>query len=49
VEFDRTENPLRDELVKPKFELENGRLMVPNQPGLGIDIDEDKLRQYLDK
>ena len=49
VEFDRTENPLRDELVSPKFDIENGRLVVPDQPGLGVDIEDDMLSKYLEK
>ena len=49
VEFDRTENPLRDELVRPKFDVKNGRIAVPDQPGLGIDIDDDMLNKFLEK
>lgn len=47
MELDRTENPLRDELVQPTFSPHNGRLQVPNEPGLGVNVDEDALRRYL--
>ncbi|UCF14277.1 MAG: mandelate racemase/muconate lactonizing enzyme family protein [Phycisphaerales bacterium] len=47
MELDRTENPLRDELVQPVFSPENGRLQVPSEPGLGVSVDEDALRRYL--
>jgi len=46
MELDRTENPLRDELVQPTFLPHNGRLQVPNEPGLGVTVDEDALRKY---
>jgi L-alanine-DL-glutamate epimerase-like enolase superfamily enzyme len=42
--------PLRDELPKePIFATErirDGRMAVPNGPGLGIEVNEDVLRQY---
>lgn len=47
LELDRTENPLRDELVQPTFSPHNGRLQVPNEPGLGVNVDEDALKKYL--
>ena len=47
MELDRTENPLRDELVQPTFSPHNGRLQVPNEPGLGVNVDEDALKRYL--
>jgi D-galactarolactone cycloisomerase len=47
MELDRTENPLRDELVQPAFIPHNGRLQVPGESGLGVSVDEDALRKYL--
>ena len=35
LEMDRSENPLRDRLTLPRFEVENGAVAVPNTPGLG--------------
>jgi D-galactarolactone cycloisomerase len=46
VEFDRKHNPLRDDLLLEKFELENGELKVPQGPGLGITVDEAVLKRY---
>ncbi len=45
-EFDRTHNPLRDELLSDKFILNDGALTVPKRPGLGIRIDESVLAKY---
>ena len=47
MELDRTENPLRDELVQPTFSPHNGHLQVPKEPGLGVNVDEDALRRYM--
>lgn len=50
IEFDRTENKLRDMLVQPAFIVnKNGKLNVPDKPGLGVDIDEDLLKEYMVK
>ena len=46
MELDRTENPLRDELVQPAFSPHQGRLQVPNEPGLGVNVDQDALNRY---
>lgn len=46
IEFDRSKNPLRDELLNEKFAFVDGKLRVPHRPGLGISINEDKLREY---
>ncbi|MCP5109865.1 MAG: mandelate racemase/muconate lactonizing enzyme family protein [bacterium] len=46
VEFDRNPNPLRDELLTENIALVDGRLPVPQGPGLGIEIDEEVLGRY---
>eukprot|EP00904_Undaria_pinnatifida_P002338 jgi/Undpi1/12104/HiC_scaffold_41.g14077.m1 len=45
LEMDRTENPLRDKLTTPRFEAHNGKVKVPDVPGLGIDVDPDLLEE----
>lgn len=46
VEFDRKHNPLRDDLLVENFSLRDGRLDVPQGPGLGITVDEAVVRKY---
>jgi D-galactarolactone cycloisomerase len=46
VEFDRTHNPLRDELLCEKFALDQGALLVPKGPGLGVQVNGDVLSKY---
>ncbi|MEM1131246.1 MAG: hypothetical protein AAGH83_12105 [Pseudomonadota bacterium] len=46
VEFDRTHNPLRDDLLETPFTLAEGALAVPDAPGLGIRVREDVLRRF---
>ncbi|HYM12658.1 MAG TPA: mandelate racemase/muconate lactonizing enzyme family protein [Bryobacterales bacterium] len=38
IECDRTENPLRTEIVAEPVRLDRGRLFVPQGPGLGIEV-----------
>jgi len=45
-EFDRSDNPLRDEILGSRFDPAGGSLSVPDGPGLGIDIDDDALARY---
>ncbi len=46
VEFDRKHNPLRDELLDQKFALVNGKLLVPDGPGLGVTVNEAQLAKF---
>jgi D-galactarolactone cycloisomerase len=45
-EFDRTHNPLRDDLLTTKFRIEDGRVEIPTGPGLGVEVDPDQLARY---
>jgi D-galactarolactone cycloisomerase len=47
LEYDRTDNGLRDKVTFPDFEVKNGTLTVSDKPGLGVEIDEDALKEYL--
>ena len=48
LEFDTSENPLRDDtiLTVPIEVEDDGKVQVPQGPGLGVDVDEDKLGKY---
>ncbi|MFY0651630.1 MAG: mandelate racemase/muconate lactonizing enzyme family protein [Cyclobacteriaceae bacterium] len=47
LEYDRTENAIREKLSSPGIELKDGMIDVPDRPGLGIEINEDVLREFL--
>jgi len=46
IEFDRSPNPIRDELLDTPFTLEDGCLPIPQGPGLGVVVNEDKLEEF---
>ncbi|MCM3759992.1 mandelate racemase/muconate lactonizing enzyme family protein [Alkalihalobacillus oceani] len=46
LELDRNENPLRDELIHHSLIHENGRIKLPDSPGLGIELNEEVIRKY---
>lgn len=46
MELDRTENALRDVLTEPLIVPEKGLLQVPDKPGLGVDVNEEVLKEY---
>jgi len=47
LEFDRSSNPLRDELGVTDFDVsDEGHVSVPEGPGLGIRLDPNKINRY---
>jgi D-galactarolactone cycloisomerase len=46
LEYDTSENPFIREVLRDPPVLEDGCFTVPGSPGLGIEIDEDRLDQY---
>lgn len=46
LEYDRSENPLREELLTEPLRREGSFLHVPQGPGLGIEINPDVLEKY---
>lgn len=38
--------PLADEILKEPLQIENGDLVLPNTPGLGVDVNESVLEKY---
>ncbi len=47
VEYDRTENGLRDELITTEMVAEKGEIRISDAPGLGFEFNEDALHKYL--
>lgn len=46
MEYDQTENSLREKLTNNTIELVDGYIEVPTTPGLGIDVNEDVLNEF---
>ena len=46
LEFDRTENPFRQAVVKSPIEHVGGVVQIPDGPGLGIEINRDALAEF---
>ena len=49
LEFDRTDNPIRQAVLTRAIEHEEGGVAIPDGPGLGIEIDRAALRQFRDR
>ncbi|MQY02683.1 mandelate racemase/muconate lactonizing enzyme family protein [Actinomadura macrotermitis] len=46
VEFDVRDNRLRTDLTTVPFQVRDGALAVPDGPGLGIELDEERIAPY---
>lgn len=46
MEYDRTENGLRDELTSTEMVFENGKIKISDAPGLGFELNEEALHKY---
>jgi D-galactarolactone cycloisomerase len=46
MELDYTYNPLREELLLERLELQNGYLRPPERPGLGVEVDRNALERF---
>ena len=47
LEFDRSPNPLREELAVGSFSPnDDGMVVIPDEPGLGVELDEDAIERY---
>jgi len=47
VEFDRNQNPFREDLIKEPFDInKDGYIVLSDKPGLGVEINEDVLDKY---
>jgi L-alanine-DL-glutamate epimerase-like enolase superfamily enzyme len=47
MELDCSPNALREELLVKNFELKDGYIDVPTTNGLGIELNEEKIKQFL--
>ena len=46
MEFKQEPNPLVSEIIKHPFKISRGAMAVPDEPGLGIEIDLDAIEKY---
>jgi len=46
LEYDMSDNQLRTQLLKTPLKLEAGHVLLPEGPGLGIELDPATLERY---
>ena len=46
IEYDRSENGLREELTSSEMVIENGEIKISDKPGLGFELNEVALLKY---
>ena len=45
-EFYQPNYYLTEDLLSQRFAVRDGKVQVPTGPGLGIEVDQDRLRRY---
>lgn len=45
-EFQQVANPLREELLNEPIKMVNGEIIIPDEPGLGIHINDEIIQKY---
>ena len=46
LEYDMSDNALRTKLLKAPLRLEAGHVLLPDGPGLGVELDKDAVERY---
>ncbi len=46
LEYDVSSHPFRQDLIAEPWTMSNGRVAIPQKPGLGIEINMDTIEQY---
>lgn len=46
VEYDRSENKIREMLTFPSIKMQDGYINIPQGSGLGIEVDENAVREF---
>ncbi len=46
IEYDRSPNPLREELIEERFEMDGTRIIIPTGPGLGVTLNRKAMDKY---
>lgn len=46
LEYDRSSHPFREDLIHGAVRMVNGKVAVPQAPGIGVEIDRDVLSRY---
>ena len=46
LEYDMSDNALRTQLLKKPLALDAGYVLLPDGPGLGVELDRDAVERY---
>ena len=46
LEYDRSSHPFRQDLIGDAIRMKDGRVPVPQRPGIGVEVDRDVLERY---
>jgi L-rhamnonate dehydratase len=46
IEFNTSQGPLSRDIARNPLRLEDGYLRVPQEPGLGVEVDETVIERY---
>ena len=46
LEYDQSDHPFREDLIFNGIKMENGKVKIPEKPGIGVDVNRDVIDEY---
>ncbi|WP_042143559.1 mandelate racemase/muconate lactonizing enzyme family protein [Paucisalibacillus sp. EB02] len=46
LEYDQSDHPFREDLIFHAINMENGKVAVPQKPGIGVDVNREVIEEY---
>ncbi|WP_026702001.1 mandelate racemase/muconate lactonizing enzyme family protein [Salibacterium aidingense] len=46
LEYDQSSHPFREDLIYDAVRMENGKVNIPEKPGIGVEINRDVIKEY---
>lgn len=46
LEYDQSDHPFREDLIYNQIKMVDGKIPIPNRPGIGVEVNEEIIRKY---
>ncbi len=46
LEYDQSDHPFREDLINHSIHMENGKIKIPEKPGIGVDVNREVIKSF---